>query len=691
MLITKIETTNLLSFEEISIDLTRGLNVMVGPNAAGKSNVIALVSLLAKALATQTPYDQRRALSFRNEATTYLRAGHDTGTLRVAVEFDPAPGEESTSAETELIDEFFLAFIASNVYSRLHELQRINLTESTRFAYNAGRTWIDSHAQKALYSGVFVLVIDRNPSLGARVGFEFTYNDHAYIYSLMDNRVFHDEQVFAVRAQSSTGLQPFQNGVTLEGEEPQADLPLDGFLPTRDTESCSWGIVKDPSGAGSGPWLAGLQRVFGYRPHTGSEYSLVEILVRLYTSKVVTTENLRRPPLRDYEVSRLAESRPISDGEEVPLRLLQMKDHSMQNYQDRFLAIQQLFEELTGYNFSVAVSYVAAGDYPSPDDDRVVSEPKVFIDVFVRENEGQARIDRAGSGIWETLFLATLLHQEPGSVVFLDEPAVNMHPTLQRKVLTQFSALNQVVITTHSPYLVPSGNTEDLDRVMRLHRSGGATKLGRVSSGAKTITSRSNQIHAQPETRSILFSSGVLLVEGDTDVGAFQTWFNDPTVTGGYGTLDDNNYQIVSVDGDTSFGGFVDYLEAFAIPWAIICDGPVMSPARRSSLTKQLAAGNEEERPCAQAPFEEWKTYWESHGVFTVANEFGLETKAGEIEEFFKRIDLTVWEKAQREHPESKVRQGSYFAARTVLIDGSNEFGMLVHIYNGVIKRLQKA
>ncbi|MFL6163487.1 MAG: hypothetical protein ACJ74U_14815 [Jatrophihabitantaceae bacterium] len=34
------------------------------------------------------------------------------------------------------------------------------------------------------------------------------------------------------------------------------------------------------------------------------------------------------------------------------------------------------------------------------------------------------------------------------------------------------------------------------------------------------------------DARDVLFSRGVLLVEGDTEVGAFRQWFNDPQVVG---------------------------------------------------------------------------------------------------------------------------------------------------------------
>ena len=711
MLITKIQATNLLSFEEISIDLTKGLNVVVGPNAAGKTNVILLVSLLGKAMSPLNMYGQH-AQAFHENATTYLRFGHDAGTLRVAVEFDSVKDEASTTSETELIKQFFLAFIASNVYARLNELQRDGAVENARIAFSKGQSWADSYPQDALFSGTFLLIVNRNPLLGTRIGFEFRYNGHSYVYSLTDNTVFYDEQAFAVRRQSSTGLAPFQNGVTsLESGEPQVNLPFDGFLPTRVSESYSWALVNDTSSRGSEPWLAELQRAFGFRTNMDSGYSLVEVLTHLYTTKLLTTENLRRPPRRHYPVSRLAESRPISDAEEVPLRLLQMKDHKIHYYQDQFLATQKSFNELTGCNFGVAASYVAAGDSASPVDDGAISEPKVFIDVFVRENEAQVRIDRAGSGIWESLFLATLLNQGPAVVTFLDELAVNMHPTLQRKVLAQLKESNQTVITTHSPYLVPFGNPGDFGKVIRLYQRGGATKLWRVPNAAIEDMSRSNQIHTQPEARSMLFASGVLLVEGDTDAGAFHIWFNDPKVTGNNGTLDDYNFQIMSVGGDKAFGSFVNYLEAFAVPWAIICDGPVMSPDYEKSLTDQLTVKTENDtRPAEGSTFKDWKVYWESNGVFTVATTFGLrspseaarcqtcnrafetkKTKDGEIEAFFKKMNLALWETACVENPASKVRQGSYFAANADLVEDSNELKTMQNIYHGVAKKLREA
>nr|WP_276941581.1 TOPRIM nucleotidyl transferase/hydrolase domain-containing protein [Ferrimicrobium acidiphilum] len=624
--------------------------------------------------------------------------------------FDHGEDETSINNENELIRHFLLAFTASNVYARLQTLRPNDTEQNTALAYETGRSWADSHSQDVFSSGAFLLIIHRNPALGTRLGFEFSYNLHKYTLSLNDDHIYYDEDTFAIQPQISSVIQPFEVGVSQQDDkELLIDLPFANFLPTKPTESCSWALARDTSGRALEPWFKGLQGTFGFRLTSATSYSVAEVLTQLYTTKVMATENLRKPARRSYPAPWLMDSHPITDAEMIPLRLLQMKDHSNQYYQDQFLAVQQTFRKLTGHDFGVAASYVTTDPGPASSDHSVAAQLQVIIDVFVREDLRQAHIDRAGAGIWESLFLATMLHQGSGVVTFLDEPAVTMHPTLQRKVLQLLKQSNQTIITTHSPYLVPSGDPEDRKRIVRLYKSGGATQRQHLDGDSDVATSRLDQIHTQPEARSMLFSSGVILVEGDTETGAFHTWFNDPIITDYNGTLDDNNFQMVSVGGDKSFGGFVTYLEAFAIPWAIICDGPVMSPSYEKPLTNQLPVRKKNDNePDGDASFDDWKEYWKSRRVFTVASEFGLrstdevaskcetcgrtidskKTKAGEIEAFFEKMNAELWKCACDKNPASKVRQGSYFAQHIKFNTPSAELTTLKLIYSEVVKTL---
>jgi hypothetical protein len=93
-----------------------------------------------------------------------------------------------------------------------------------------------------------------------------------------------------------------------------------------------------------------------------------------------------------------------------------------------------------------------------------------------------------------------------------------------------------------------------------------------------------------------------------------------------------------------------------------------LSPKREVSLLEQLrGAGLTLDPPDNDAPFGDWKAFWERQGVFTVADQFGGLTdkdrnKNGEIEAFFDRIDAALWQETKDNYPKSKTRAGYAFA-----------------------------
>jgi len=84
-----------------------------------------------------------------------------------------------------------------------------------------------------------------------------------------------------------------------------------------------------------------------------------------------------------------------------------------------------------------------------------------------------------GSGIFEVLSILAVVIGSEGKVVLLDEPALHLHPVYQKKLLKVFDELNkngnnQIIIITHSPYLV---DTELLSNTFRFYKDkNGVTK-----------------------------------------------------------------------------------------------------------------------------------------------------------------------------------------------------------------------
>jgi len=98
----------------------------------------------------------------------------------------------------------------------------------------------------------------------------------------------------------------------------------------------------------------------------------------------------------------------------------------------------------------------------------------VSVDAISAEGQDepipQVSIEFAGAGAWEALVLAYVLGRQTSSFVFLDEPAVALHPNLQRKLMDHLQGLSaQVVVVTHSPFLFPLDGDVNF-RVVRFDR-----------------------------------------------------------------------------------------------------------------------------------------------------------------------------------------------------------------------------
>jgi hypothetical protein len=92
-------------------------------------------------------------------------------------------------------------------------------------------------------------------------------------------------------------------------------------------------------------------------------------------------------------------------------------------------------------------------------------------------------------------------------------------------------------------------------------------------------------LQLSPEGWGLLFANAVILVEGETELGALALWFekiSHETKTNGQKTKTNawsaRNITIFSVGGDHGFEPWVRYLSYYRVPWAIVCDGTILDP-----------------------------------------------------------------------------------------------------------------
>ncbi len=404
--------------------------------------------------------------------------------------------------------------------------------------------------------------------------------------------------------------------------------------------STNIGIVEPVS-------LVALPKMLGREQRERTQFEFRFVLGEILRRSLAITNNRRLPLERNFSIEDLGGPVDLRDGSGVAGELYRLRNGSKAE-QERFEQARSIFKDITQLDLNLH--------------SRPAADATLEIDILVGSS-GSARVAQfSGAGIQETLLLATLIAGDSGRVLVLDEPAVNLHPTMQRRLARHLSAVQGIVIT-HSPDLVPCSGITDLDRVIRLASHPEGSRVRSLASANREGLRVWMQKLLLTDVRALLFASAVVLFEGATDLGALSQWWKDGAA--GFGDPENANISLVEVGGDNNFGGYINYLEAFNIPWAAVADGPAFW--HQSGLSKQLSnlgLAPREGRPGEDEGFEAWRKYWNCIGVFTVAEEFGKDgSKSGEFEAFLSRLDRPLLDSSRAMHSKSKPRVGAAFAA----------------------------
>lgn len=298
----------------------------------------------------------------------------------------------------------------------------------------------------------------------------------------------------------------------------------------------------------------------------------------------------------------------LDDERQIPLLLYRLKNGNFAE-RSRFQRIQKSFGKLAGEDLSFDINARHENN----------EQPALSIDIRVTDPEGEIPLAYHGAGIWETLMLSTILDESEGRIISLDEPASNLHPGMQHKVMeTLRNAPGQFIVVTHSAHMLPT-RTDDFRKVRRMQKDSTGTHIRSIGNSAHLLPERLEQeLNTSSDVAGLLFASGVILVEGATETGALIEWL--PKSIAGQGrTFADRNLALYSVGGKSNFPFYLRFLTAFDIPWVVICDGDALPPDRNRNylLWNALKELHLIENTPSYVSFEALKANAEIAGVYT--------------------------------------------------------------------------
>lgn len=634
MRISQIDASNFLSFDRLVLsELDSRLNVIVGPNGAGKTNLIHLLAMVRDAL---DPASRRRwdPLAVRPERTTGWTAS-------IALQF-------SGEMEKQLFTVFFHAALST----------RLEIPQEIAEAYEQWTSSLDPAAISGMLSGVLEVTCSHGAAPHWDVVYRFEHEGVGYEWLLYGRTM----QGIGRAEQDSDA--PLQGGPVLmhlrHGMEPEAmtaalrtfasrSVGAEDILPGP-RQIVQVAVRSRPMGPIPQP-LNYFGQLTG-RPISGSphEYSGIELFQTLFSRGLAFASGVRLPTQEEYSIdnlSRIPESANIADGSELILYLFLLKNGGAPE-RARYNLIQRTFSDLTGARFDVGLE-----PSTSAPEERPSGQVRLFA--TVGQHDRDFPVAFAGAGLAESLFLSAHIAGSEQRLLCLDEPAINLHPSLQRKVARKLTQRNgQTILITHSPYVFVVHDETDLTRIIRFHMSTGHTQVARLR--LEDVPERDRQrwlkeIWRGADSQALLFGRGIVLVEGETEAAALPLWFAKSETAQNNGTPEDNNILIHAVGGAQNLATYSSFLKAFSLPAAIVCDSDQFA---NPAFLRQT--GLEARR--SDQPIEQFRAMAESRGIFTLCE--------GDNQEFeclpYVRPQL---ERAKDEVGSSPVRQGCYIAETT--------------------------
>jgi AAA domain len=636
VLLRWVEAEGFLSFgERVRLDVGPGLTVITGPNGAGKSNLGRCLDL-ARAVIGRAGGDPAAGRLELYEDAGYEGTG--SWTVRLGMELDQ-------EWERHLVWAFVCAEFAS-----------VNVAQGSPGARSPDeldatvRAWLVRDSLAPLWSGSLIVHHYAPTTRPWFVAWEFAHAGDTWHVVLAGDGAWQLRPGQADRLSQVGGSGSLTDW--LLASKPQDEASMDFRVAMQQTSQPVTFSVRPQTDAvpeslrelGSALGVEYSNRSFGF------DHVMSAVLQR----GIVLTDNRRLPLSRRFSLEELGQPPELRDGAAVGAQLYRLKN-GYRAERDRFEVIRRTFTGLTGRVLDVRAR-------PAQSDD---GDAGMIIEPTVAGFHGERLVELSGAGIQEALVLSTLLQGQPGQVTVLDEPAVNLEPTMQRRLMGRVRGPGQYVVITHSADLVPVEEPGDLARIVRVASGQSGSEVRRPDFGGLRTGDLFRQLRLlEPaHVRALLFAAAVILCEGPTEVGALPRWWRKAADIG----LPDPeaaNIAVVSADGDAGFGAYVRYLDAFGVPWAIVADGPALRPGSR--LADQLRALNRwpDKQPDDDDDFAQWRAFWEDRGVFTLADRFGDDgSKLGEFEAYLRRVDQDLLAEAEATvGGRYKPRVGAYFA-----------------------------
>jgi hypothetical protein len=229
----------------------------------------------------------------------------------------------------------------------------------------------------------------------------------------------------------------------------------------------------------------------------------------------------------------------------------------------------------------------------------------------------------------------------------------------------------------------------DLASLVRIDNETGQTRAHRFDQASLSqddIARITREFALSADATALLFARAVVLVEGETELGALPEWFARHAASSGCAPPAELDLGFWSVGGDNNFGTYLTVLHALAVPWVVVCDGAAFDVEKRrvhnphifdqvlkaaidapalARFMRRLETGKRK-RVMNRRMFTDVRKQAGQHGIFTLARGWTTSSKATKtlgnesFEAFIESVAPGKLREAEDKVGDSKVRKGRW-------------------------------
>ncbi len=338
------------------------------------------------------------------------------------------------------------------------------------------------------------------------------------------------------------------------------------------------------------------------RGNNENGHTLLKFVSTIFENSIIRTSNIRSFP----EESILENNEKLPpfnfhnvNGKNLPLMLFNLKNNLSEKNRDSFKIITEEFSKIfNDLKFDVVLdeklSSTQHKEISTIPSNHLARETSFGFDVLgikntsitnilrkleiqITKNKISIPLESTAAGVFETIFILTCILGHKNKTILLDEPALNLHPHMQKRILELIKRTirenkNRVILITHSPYLINIDNFTSIWRLNTFENSTRVNNLKKVFGIDKKEEQRITMQLQNSEIRSMLFSRGLILTEGPSDKIVIEKLDKYLSEKKKGPKLDENEWSIIDINGKDNLHLFLNLARLLKIPHVTIMD-----------------------------------------------------------------------------------------------------------------------